>query len=265
MQRLGISGTTLYSLPSWLWTVNLFFNTKSNNIFFQKEAFSLPFVDHHYVGYTILVLNRPQNRCFTSYLLATDPYGKKTISRLRLFSQIWSMLLHNHPGMPTGQQDRLLALWRKAVRCRAGAQPQDDIQLQKEEIQRHITHFTHCHCIYNWSPPSDRRHQQSAAQRYSMQKLSFHEHHHGTRERLQRDFRPFQPVTLVGRVSFTYRAPLLWNMFFEEVQPQIPCLFSRERLYHSLTLQSQATTLCSSVLASLPAYFSSFPFLPSKL
>ena len=83
MQRLGISGTTLYSLPSWLWAVNLFFNTKSNNIFFQKEALSLPFVDHHYVGYTILVLNRPQNRCFSSYLLATDPYGKKTIFRLR--------------------------------------------------------------------------------------------------------------------------------------------------------------------------------------
>ena len=31
------------------------------------------------------------------------------------------------PFMPTGQQDRLLALWRKAVRCLAGVHPQDDV------------------------------------------------------------------------------------------------------------------------------------------
>ena len=31
------------------------------------------------------------------------------------------------PFMPTGQQDRLVALWRKAVRCMAGVQPQDDV------------------------------------------------------------------------------------------------------------------------------------------
>ena len=31
------------------------------------------------------------------------------------------------PFMPTGQQDRLLALWKKAVRCLAGVHPQDDV------------------------------------------------------------------------------------------------------------------------------------------
>ena len=31
------------------------------------------------------------------------------------------------PFMPTGQQDRLLALWQKAVRCLAGVHPQDDV------------------------------------------------------------------------------------------------------------------------------------------
>ena len=31
------------------------------------------------------------------------------------------------PFMPTGQQDRLLALWKKAARCLAGVHPQDDV------------------------------------------------------------------------------------------------------------------------------------------
>ena len=31
------------------------------------------------------------------------------------------------PFMPTGQQDKLLALWKKAVRCLAGVHPQDDV------------------------------------------------------------------------------------------------------------------------------------------
>ena len=31
------------------------------------------------------------------------------------------------PFMPTGQQDRLLALWKKAVRCLAGVHPQNDV------------------------------------------------------------------------------------------------------------------------------------------
>ena len=45
-----------------------------------------------------------------------------------------------------------------------------------------------------------------------LEKLSFHEHQHGTRGRQQGDFRPFQPASLAGRISFTNRAPLLWNM-----------------------------------------------------
>ena len=44
--------------------------------------------------------------------------------------------------MPTGQQDRLLALWRKAVRCMIGVQPQDAI------LALMITHR------WSTSPPS---------------------------------------------------------------------------------------------------------------
>ena len=48
--------------------------------------------------------------------------------------------------------------------------------------------------------------------------VSFHEHQHSTRGRQQGDFRPFQPASLAGRISFTNRAPLLWNMLPREVQ-----------------------------------------------
>ena len=51
-----------------------------------------------------------------------------------------------------------------------------------------------------------------------LEKLSFHEHQHGTRGRQEGDFRPFQPASLAGRISFTSRAPLLWNMLPSEVQ-----------------------------------------------
>ena len=45
-----------------------------------------------------------------------------------------------------------------------------------------------------------------------------HDHQHSTRGRQQGDFRPFQPASLAGRISFTNRAPLLWNMLPREVQ-----------------------------------------------
>ena len=56
-----------------------------------------------------------------------------------------------------------------------------------------------------------RCHQQSAPA-LLLEKLSFHEHQDGTHGRQQGDFRPFQPVSVAGRISFTNRAPFLWNM-----------------------------------------------------
>ena len=63
-----------------------------------------------------------------------------------------------------------------------------------------------------------RRCQQQSAPALLLEKLSFHEHQHGTCGRQQGDFRPFQPAPLAGRISFTNRAPLLWNMLPREVQ-----------------------------------------------
>ena len=118
------------------------------------------------------------------------------------------------PFMPTGQQDRLLAVWRKAVRCLAGAHPQDDVLPLIRNLK--LTLLSH-----RWSQQlvtTIRRCHQQSAPALLLQKLSFHEHQHGTRGRQQGDFRPFQPASLAGRISFTNRAPLLWNMLPREVQ-----------------------------------------------
>ena len=124
------------------------------------------------------------------------------------------------PFMPTGQQDRLLALWRKAVRCMAGVQHQDDVLPLIRNLK--LTHLTHC-----WSlqlVTTIRRCHQQSAPVLLLEKLSFHKHQHGTytRGRQQGDFRPFQPASLAGRVSFTNRTLLLWNVLPREVQPPVP-------------------------------------------
>ena len=94
------------------------------------------------------------------------------------------------PFMPTGQQDRLLALWKKAVRCLAGVHPQDDVLPLIRNLK--LTLLSH-----RWSlqlfTTIRRRHQQSAPA-LLLEKVSFHEHQHSTRGRQQGDFRPFQPV-----------------------------------------------------------------------
>ena len=73
------------------------------------------------------------------------------------------------PFVPTGQQDQLLALWRKAVRCLAGVRPQDDILPLIESLK--LTLLSH-----RWSlqlfTTIRRCHQQSALA-LILEKLSF--------------------------------------------------------------------------------------------
>ena len=136
------------------------------------------------------------------------------------------------PFMPTGQQDRLLALWRKAVRCLAGVHPQDDdVLLLIRNLK--LTLLSHRWSLQLFT--TIRRCHQQSAPALLLQKLSFHEHQHGTRGRQQGDFRPFQPASLAasGRICFTNRAPLLWNMFPREVQTSSSMLvFKKKVLSH---------------------------------
>ena len=63
-----------------------------------------------------------------------------------------------------------------------------------------------------------------------LEKLYFHEHQHGTHGRQQGDFRPFQPASLAGRISFTNRAPLLWNMVPREVETSCSMLVFKKKV-----------------------------------
>ena len=130
------------------------------------------------------------------------------------------------PFMPSGQQDRLLALLRKAVRCLAGNHLQDDVLPLISNLK--LTHLSH-----RWSlqlvTTIWRCHQQSAPA-LVVEKFSFHEHQHGTCGRQQGDFRPFQPASLAGRISFTNRALLLWNMLPREVQTSSSTLVFKKKV-----------------------------------
>ena len=110
------------------------------------------------------------------------------------------------PFMPTGQQDRLLALWIKAVQCLAGVHPQDDVSPLIGNLK--LTLLSH-----RWSlqlfTTIRRCHQQSAPGYFWRNLVSMSTRQHGTRGQQQGDLRPFQPVSLAGRISFTNRAPLL--------------------------------------------------------
>ena len=120
------------------------------------------------------------------------------------------------PFMPTGQQDRLLALCRKAVRCMAGVHPQDDVLPLIRNLK--LTHLS-----YRWSlqlVTTIRRCHQQSAPALLLEKLSFHEHQHGTRGRKLGDFRPFQPASLAGRISFHLSCG---TCFPGRCKPPVPC------------------------------------------
>ena len=74
--------------------------------------------------------------------------------------------------MPTGQQDRLLALWRKAVRCLAGVHPQDDVLPLTGNLKLTLLSQRWSLQLFTTIP---RCHQQSAPA-LLLEKVSFHEH-----------------------------------------------------------------------------------------
>ena len=143
------------------------------------------------------------------------------------------------PFMPTGQQDRLLALWKKAVRCLAGVHPQDDVLPLIRNLKLTLL-------LHRWSLQlytTIRRCHQQSAPALLLEKLSFHEHQHSTRGRQQGDFRPFQPASLAGRISFTNRAPLLWNMLPREVQTSSSMLVFKKNILSLLDSPSSGKNL----------------------
>ena len=76
------------------------------------------------------------------------------------------------PFMPTGQQDRLLALWKKAARCLAGVHPQDDVLPLIRNLK--LTLLSHRWSLQLYT--TIRRCHQQSAPALLLEKLSFHEH-----------------------------------------------------------------------------------------
>ena len=94
-------------------------------------------------------------------------------------------------------------------------------------------------------------------------------HQHGTRGRQQGDFRPFQQASLAGRISFTNRAPLLWNILPREVQTSSSILVLKKKVLSLLDSPVSGKNLLQICLEPLPSnYFSSFLsllFLPFRV
>ena len=140
------------------------------------------------------------------------------------------------PSMSMSGKLRLLALWRKAVRCAAMADWRADIapllvQLKINAIEhRWALQFAllvrHCHL--------------QTAPKELLEKL--HRPSHGFTTRRQGiAFKPFQPKTRSRSISFSNRAPLVWNFLDEGMKT---CSSSKFRTKF-LSLVSSSTALLS--------------------
>ena len=108
--------------------------------------------------------------------------------------------------MSASNRSRLLALWRKAVRCAAGADRQSEIKplLVKLRLSHLEDHWAlqlalvvrHCHL--NIAPGE------------LFKRINRVCHNHSTRGNAL-DFRPFRPNSRDGSICFSNRAPILWN------------------------------------------------------
>ena len=130
------------------------------------------------------------------------------------------------PSMNAGLRNRLLAVWRKAIRCAAGVRYQDEVTPLLSEfrptniVDRWIVQFA-CHvrrCVKQEAPST------------SCAKLQRPAHRHCTRGQ-ENSFRPFLANNRAGLVSFSNRAPLLWNSLPVDVrEAPSPSSFKRRLL-----------------------------------
>ena len=91
------------------------------------------------------------------------------------------------------------------------------------------------------------------------------DYHHGLRYPLS-DIATYGELSLAGRISFTNRAPLLWNMLPREVQTSSSMLVFKKKVLSLLDCPYQARTFCRFVLETLSSnYFSSFLFRPFRV
>ena len=132
------------------------------------------------------------------------------------------------PFMSASLRGRLCSVWRRAVRCIAGADWQADVA---PILKNHrLTHIEH-----RWALQIalvTRRCIQRSAPLTLCKKLTLTDHSHRTRGS-GNSLRPFRPSSRPGTLSFSNRAPLLWNNLPPSIQqaPSTPSFKSNYLKY----------------------------------
>ena len=117
------------------------------------------------------------------------------------------------PTMSTAQKNRLLGLWRKAIRCTAGATWQCAVGPLLVELR--LSNIEHLWAL-QLALMVQKCHLGTAPQDIC-KKLKRTKHSHETRGN-QSCFTPFRPLTTSGSVCFSNRAPLIWNSLPQPVR-----------------------------------------------
>ena len=125
------------------------------------------------------------------------------------------------PTMSASNRSRLLALWRKAVRCAAGADWQS-------EIKPLLVKLRLSHIEDRWALQLAlvvRRCHLNIAPGELCKRINRVCHNYGTRGNAL-DFRPFRPNSRAGSICFSNRAPLLWNSLPDNLKQNCNSLLS---------------------------------------
>ena len=149
------------------------------------------------------------------------------------------------PLMSVGLRSRLEAVWRRAVRCAAGASFQHELppllkemnltDIRHRWIVQYLTFTRRCHI--RSAPPT------------ACAKLSSTSHCHATRGNAY-SYRPFRASRQAGTVSFSNRAPLLWNALSPKIRETSSPAAFKQRCLAMLQQSSeheQFMTLCLNI------------------
>ena len=117
------------------------------------------------------------------------------------------------PCMSATLRNRLLTVWRRAIRCAAGAAYQSDIDpiLKENKITDLTNRWIVQYAVFV------RRCYRMEAPPAACKKLQVTSHVYQTRGNTS-TFRPHRPVCNAGVRSFSNRAPLLWNALSPDVR-----------------------------------------------
>ena len=151
------------------------------------------------------------------------------------------------PCMMAGLRNRLEAVWRRAVRCAGGSGYQENIAPLLEDLK--MTNIR-TRWILQYAIFVRRCHRKQAPSSVC-NKLTATRHSHSTRGS-KHSYRPLRPSTNAGCVSFSNRAPLLWNALPSDVQDE-PSLSTFKRKCLSMLEEHVKHTFFDSVCLNNPS------------